>query len=238
MSVISGLTGSITYASGYVVLCDAWHLMLNAALQDGTPLSPTSGHQQLLAAAALKGGAGRYHCKLAVDEIADYSGVSYNTNPEEWSFMSMCEARETTQLKAAWRTFVAGLINSGFEAVSYIDNITVLPLPGTSGTTQLTVTTGKNYEMGYIVGDIDVGVSTNDEARRINMRALASAAPTSNGGLPVAGTTGSATFVAYTGRQYAAAGILVTGILCRVNRRASYGDITVDFVLNGALTPG
>ena len=239
MAAISGLLGSITYANGYTTLVDSWGMIIAAAPQDLTPLSPTSNHQQLLTAGLLQGAGGQYTCKLAVDAVADadMGGAIYDTNPHEWVFNSTCEAREITPFGASWRTYIDGLKTTSFIMTSYIDDTTVLPLAGSAGTATLTVTTGVNYSVPYVIQQVQGGVSAADEMRRIAMACLGSSLPTANGSLPLAGTTGAATFVAKTGRQYSGT-ILVVGCVVAVNRPLSVGTISVDFVVNGAVTPG
>ena len=81
---ISGLTGEVTYASGYTALIDGWTLSVNAAPQDLTALNPAYSHQVMMSSGLLKGAAGRYGCKLAVGPTADHDGGAgaYDTCPE------------------------------------------------------------------------------------------------------------------------------------------------------------
>jgi hypothetical protein len=236
MSAISGLTGSVTFASGYTILCDSWASAISAALQDETGLSPAGQHQQLMTAGLLQGGRGSYHCKLPVDAVAGSALSSYNINPEEWVFFSACEARETTILGASWRTYLSGLVASGFIATQYIDATTPLIVAGGAGSATLTVTTGVNWTVPYVVSAVGGGVSADDTERRVVIHGAVSSSGTANGGLPLVGTTGAAAFVASAGRQWSGT-IMVTGITARVNRRMSQGDMNIEFVWNGTVTP-
>ena len=235
MSAVSGLLGTISLAGGYVTMADSWTLASNAALQDLTPLSPTSNHQQLMTTGLLLGAAGSYHCKLPVDAVAGYS-VGSLVNPEEWSFFSACEAREVTPLGAVWRTYVTGLGVSGFECVAYVDASNPLIVAGTSGTATLTLTTGVYYSVPSIVSHVGAGVSADDAQRRIIVRAGAYAVPSAYGGLPLPGLSGACVLTASAGRTYSCT-VLTTGVTCRVNRRMSQGDVVVEFVANGVVTP-
>ena len=236
MGAISGLSGSVTYAAGYTVLLDQWNLGIFAQPQDLTPLSPTAGHQQLSSADLLQGAAGSYHCKLEVDNVATFAHSSYITNPEEWMFFSACGAREVTPFLATWRTYVKGLLSSGFTSVSYLDDTTPLVIAGTTAVATLTANAAANYSVPYVVTGVDSGISADDTLRRVMVSAAAVSSPTPTV-LPVAGTVGNITLVGEGARQYTIAAILATGVMVAVNRRTGVGDIFVDFLANGAVVP-
>lgn len=236
MAAVSGLLGSVTYATGYTVLVDQWNLGIFASPQDLTPLTPTLGHQQLSATNLLQGAAGSYHCKLEVDHLATFTHSSYLSNPEEWAFFSACGAREVTPFLATWRSYVPGLLVGGFTTVAYIDDTTPLVLAGTTAVATLTASAAASYSVPYVVTGVDAGVSTDDTLRRVMVTAATISNPSPTV-LPVAGTAGDISLVAVAGRQYTIENILVTGVMCSVNRRTGVGDIFVDFLANGAVVP-
>ena len=232
---ISGLTGSVTYTNGYAVLADRWTMALNAVMQDLTPLSPTSSHQQLATTGILVGGEGAYHCKLAVPSTALFTGP-YDEFPESWTLRSTMTPREVTILGGTSKTYVGGLITTEIEMRSWIDDTTVLPICGTSSDAVLTAVTGSTYTVTYVVSEIDVEIDTdNPDGHMLTVRAAASAFPSAVT-LPLPGTTGTATFVAVTGKQYSGT-IFATSVVTQVNRRTGVGGIDVGFVWSGTITP-
>lgn len=238
MGAVSGLTGTITHATGHTVLCDGWRLDIASAMQDQTPLAPAGGHEQMLGAGLLLGATGTYTCKLAVAAASTYAitGTGYDPNPEEWFYEQLCEARETTPLAALWRTYVEGLISSRADLITYIDDTEALPLGGSVDTATLTIAAGMSLSLPYVVENMHAGVDTEDTERRIVLGVRATAAPTPTGAFPGAGTGGVATFLTDGTLVYNCAGILVTALRVRVNRRTSVGRVEADFVSNGAIT--
>lgn len=236
MAAISGVNGSVTFAAGYTTLADSWIMIVGAAPQDVTPLNPASDHQQLMDTGLLRGAYGNYTCKYEVDADVGIANPPYDTlTTEEWTFQAVCEAREITPLAASWRTYIAGLKSGGFDCVSYIDDGEALPTAGNTGVVTLRMTAALSYQVPYIVLEASSGVAAADIMRRVNLSCAADSVPTVSEGLPYVGNEGAATFVAEGARQYTC-DILVVGITASMNRAASIGGISVDFVVNGALT--
>ncbi len=240
MAALSGLTGSLTFGAGYTLIVDGWTLNIIATAQPMTPLSPAGNHETNMGAGLLKGGTGSYHCKLAVGPAALYAlaGAGYDPNPEEWSFESSCNPRETTPLGAVgnWRTFLPGLIRSRAELVTYLDDAAALPLGGAVDTATLTISAGLSLSLPYVVENTHAGIDTGDIERRVILSVLGTEAPTPTGAFPLAGITGVATLDTDGALDYTLAEILITSSRVRVNRRTSLGSVDCDFVVSGAIT--
>lgn len=251
MIAISGLNGSVTFASGYTDIVDSWNAFLSSTPQDLTPLSPEGSHVELFspdnAAGLLRGGEGTYTCKLEVPETANISGTISGSddllNPESWALRSQCEARDITPLTAEWRTFVAGLKSNSVEATFYIDDTEPLIVSGATADFALvvegTLAGEKHYDNVKVnIHEVSCGVAADDIMRRTSI--VGDVYGGSDNlidaeNLPLAGDSGAATFVAEGGRQYSG-DILVTSVVCAVNRRESIGSIEVGFVFNGEVT--
>jgi hypothetical protein len=234
MAAISGLNGNVVYASGYTTIVDGWNMNIEAALQDLTPFRPTSNHVVQMTSNLLKGATGGYNCKLGVDHLATLASAGYAGDPDEWTFVQTCEAREITPFTAQWRTFIPGLLDSEAEVIHYVDDGETVPLAGDSGTAVLTVTTGKTVSMPFICQSRSPGVTVADDQRRITAFLKASGFPTIVG-LPAAGTTGTGEFYISANRALTAT-ILVTRVQINVNRRESRGSIGIQYVANGEVT--
>ena len=236
-TAISGLTGSVTFASGYTTLVDRWTAALNATMQDITAFSPTSSHQALATSGLVTGGEGTYHCKLAVPSTALFTGP-YAGFPESWTLRSTMTPREVTILGGTWKSYVGGLLSSEIELRAWVEDTTALPIAGTTGSAVLTAVTGQYYTVTYVMNSVDVEIDVdNPEGHILTTRGSTSAIPEVTGALPLPNATGSATFVAYTGRQYGGT-IFITSVLAQVNRRTGIGGIDVGFVWSSTITPG
>jgi len=235
MAAISGILGSVTFASGYTTLAHGWSMNIEAVPQDITGLSPAGNHQQLETTGLLSGASGMYRCKLAVVTASAMTGP-YVTDPEEFTLVMRCEARETTPLGATWRTFIAGLLSTQLTEVSYIDGTTPIPATIAAGTAVVTLDSGRSYSVPYIVTRIDGGVDTEDVERRLTVEMLGSSAPTPTGlATLIPGINGAFSFVA-EGARLVSGTLLVTGVTIRVNRRTSEGSIEVAYVCTGTVT--
>lgn len=245
LQILSGVYGSATVAPGWTSLIHRWALQLSADVQDMTPLSPAGGHQQLLHDGLLRGAAGNYSCRLPVGIAALTSASALlNSYADEWTFVSNCEARDSTPLGSAWKRYIPGLITSGCELVHYLDALHQLPLMPQSGgidTLTLQVDAGHRYGMHVVQVGSDTAVNVEDAGgeRKITSRFASTAEPTSYGAMPLAGVViTAATFVAEGGVKYrivTPASALITSVMVKVNRRTSTGSIDIGFVLDGAL---
>lgn len=233
MGAVSGLKGNVTYESGFTNIVNGWSATITADEQDITPLSPNGNHQVLLTAGLLQGASGSYRCKLPVSSVAalDDGGV-YNVNPEAWMFEEKCEARDVTPLGADWKEFIAGLVTGRMDLTAYIDDETVLPLSGATATATLTCDAG-GYSVPYVVLSVDAGVDVADTERRAVLHCGVAGAVTATT-LPLAGTTGAATFTADSGAPEEYSGtILIVSVTARLNRRTSEGSLDIGWVAIG-----
>ncbi len=235
---VSGLLGSVTFANGYTTQVSKWHMDFAPAMQRLTALSPTGNHEVLATTNLLNGATGWYEAEFQVVPTTTVTGPTYISYPEYWRYRQMCAALETTALTATWRTYIGGLVTTEGEIGIYLNDTTALPLVET-GTAVFILATGQQVSLPYISDGIGVGVSIDDDERRIVLRVKGSGAPTITGIPPLAATAGvvtagAATLQATTSRTYAG-NIQVTSVDVSANNRTSEGRIRIEFVSNGAI---
>lgn len=234
MSVISGATGNVAFASGFALSPYTWEVRPSGLVVETTPFSPSGGYVTR-ASANLKGWKGNYKCRQVVNASAAITGPSYLSNPFEFTVKGTCKELESTKFGDTWRAYVAGLLDMEGSYKVYVDSADALPLPLTTATALFTITTGVSYSIPIIICDeITVGVAVDGSTRIATVPWKGTGVPTiTNGAIP--GATGSATFTAYSGRTYSGT-ILVTTVGITVNRDNSNSEWSLDFVGNGALT--
>ncbi len=251
MAAISGLTGLVAHGAGYVVMVNGWSADLDATEQDITGFADATldGHQRLFQPVAeqddlLKGGVGVYHCPLDVPASAIVStGAPYNVNIEQWVFWSRCTPHETTPLGAAWRTYKPGIIYSGANVRSWIDDTQAGIIPGEALTANLLLLANAVDRITFpfatfpgIVTGVSPAVEIDGSARLVDVGILASGPPAPAGTLLLAGGAAQLTLTADAGRTYIGDAI-VTSVMIRVNRRESIGSVECGFIFNGIVAP-
>ena len=237
MAAISGITGSVTYASGFVTGAYAWSARTIGQILDITTFSPTSDYT--MADAGLLDWQGSYRCRAistADTTVSLDSGAGYVTNAFAYNVNIACEALPTTPFTAVYATRMAGLLSASGTLECYCDSTTALSPGGTEGTLTFTFASGVTATIPLIAEAYDIGVSVDGSQRHVRMNFQNSANITSAGSPPLPATTGAATFVAVTGRQLAGS-ILVTG--CRASKAAdrTQGEYEITWVGAATCTP-
>jgi hypothetical protein len=238
-NAISGVIGSVAFASGFTSGNFAWELRTSGLLIENTGFAPTGGYRTRVGG-NLGGWKGSYRCRQPVNATAEVSGPTYLAFPFEFSIeaTSNVEDHECTPFGATWRTYVTAnlLLDITGDYKVYVDDTNPAPAAEQTASAVFTIATGLSYSIPIITGEeITEGVAVDGKTPIITVPWKATGAPTIVGGL-AGGATGSATFTAATGRTCAGT-IVVAKAGIRCNRDASNSEWNVAFVGTGALTP-
>ncbi len=235
MAVISGSTGSVTFASGYTTKTYAWSARPRTDPIDTTTFSPSNSYTT--AAAGILDWEGSYRCRQAAtaDTTLAASGGAYVSNPYRYEVEITCNALQTTAFTATYHTRIAGLLSARGSWSCYIDDTTPLPEAGTSDTLTFTLSSGITYQIPLIVTDVATDVVADGSGRQLVLSFVNNGAVTADGGAPVAGTLGAATFVAHRGRQLSG-NILITSVRIALDAARSEADFTISWVGAGPMT--
>ena len=235
-ALISGCEGSVTYASGYTTNAYSWLMRYRADVIDRTPFTPTSSYMSRQA--GILSGSGTYKCHYPVTVTSAVTGPAYVSFVNAYDLTLICKELEGTKFTDAAKTYIAGLLSAEGNYTAWLDDTTALPTAGATANGVFLLQTGLGYTVPLVVGeDVSVEVSADGSARQATIPFKSTGVVTLTGSPPIPGIASSAaTFVAYTGRQYSGS-IIPTRIGVRMRADRTQGEITVDFVVNGALTP-
>jgi len=235
MAVIDGETGSVTFASGYTTNAYAWTARPSTNILDITTFSPTGSYT--MAAAGLKDWEGTYRCRkqATANTTLSAAGSAYDNNAFRFEVECTCNPLQTTTFSATYHSRIAGLLSARGSWTCYIDDTQALPEAGTSDTLTFTLDTGESYAIPLIVESVDVEVVADGSGRQLTCNFVNNGEITVSGGAPVAGETGSATFVAKTGREYSG-NILITSVRIALDAAREEADFTFTWVGAGAAT--
>lgn len=237
MASASGLDGQVTFDSGYTTDLSAWKMSIFSTPLDKTAFQPTDDHQ-VLCGDMVNGAEGSYIAELCVDTDADITdtGNLYEPYPYRWVFRSEMEPRLATTFQDSWHSWNIGLISSQLRMQTWLST-TLAPPAVATGAASLVINSTESYDVPYRSTQIDIGVDVDDGGQRnAIIQAAATAGPTANGGLPLPGVTGTATFLVGGTAQYAGT-ILVTAVEATVDRIAPEGQIMIEYVVDGELSP-
>lgn len=237
MASVSGLDGSVTFASGYTTDVDSWIMRVFSTPLDKTAFQPTDNHQ-VLCSDMVNGAEGRYTAKVCVTTDSDITdtGDLYDPYPHRWFYRSEMTPRMATAFGDSWHSWNTGLISTMFRMQTWLDTAQAPPTV-LSGTATLALDGTNSYEIPYRSTSIDIGVAVDDDGRREALiEGQATGAITANL-LPEAGTSGSAEFLLDSagGAKYTT-NIIVTAVEMVVDRLVPEGQIAVEFVVNNTLT--
>ena len=236
MAAISGETGSVTYALGYVTNAYAWTARPSAGIIDTTTFSPTNSYT--MAAAGILDWEGSYRCRMSsvVATTLSAAGAAYDDNPYRFDVELTCEPLDITAFTATDRARIAGLLSARGSWQCWIDDTQPLVVAGTADTLTFTILGATTYSIPLIVESVDVEVAADGSGRNLTCNFVNSADVTSTAGLPLPGTTGAATFVANAGRQLTG-NILVTSVQIALDAAREEADYTISWVGAAAATP-
>lgn len=233
MAAINGMTGSVTFASGYVTSAHQWEINTQAEALDITPFSPVSSFTS--AVVGIKEWSGSYRCWKRADATTTIATAGYVTNPTKYRLRITCESLDSTAFTAAYRAKTGGLLSAEGSWESIVDDTTALPTPGTTADGVFTLATGLAYTVPLIVTRANVSVAADGSSRLVSCDFKNSGSITLTGAPPIAGTAGAATFLACTGRQYTGS-ILTTAVEIAMSADRTDGEYTFEFDGNGVLT--
>ena len=235
MAIITGLTGSVTFAAGYTTSAYRWTARPSAGLLDDTTFSPASSYR--MSSAGLLDWEGTYSCryKAAAATTLLATATAYDDNAHKFECEIACEALPSTVFTATYHARQAGLLSARATWSCWVDGTEPLPAAGTSDTVTFTLAGGVTYAIPLIVTEAPIEISAVGGVRLIQLTGENNGAVVATG-TPVAGVTGAATFVANLGRQYSGS-ILITRVRIALSADREEGDFEFDWVGADTMTP-